>query len=294
MKKTLKILLPVLTIGMLTGCQLSNNNNNQNGGSSNNNSEPSSQSQNVYAFEAITSAGLLHSLNNNQDVLAIKKAQADETLISQIKDYLPSVEAALTNQSLMTSSEVVESDRSEYATKVILTYTDIALVNQTMTMYYNETAIPDDDFDDDWDDQFEEEYVIDGLIIIDNVEYQMFGKKELDQDEYEVSFTYQIDENNYIKVEQEIENNESEFNYTVIQNRRKVYEYSLEVENNSVELEVKDRNLGVEKMEFEFLNRDNRTYIIAEVRQNGVSSEIVFEKVVDEFNNITYNVISNR
>lgn len=294
MKKTLKILLPVLTIGMLTGCQLSNNNNNQNGGSSNNNSEPSSQSQNVYAFEAITSAGLLHSLNNNQDVLAIKKAQADETLISQIKDYLPSVEAALTNQSLMTSSEVVESDRSEYATKVILTYTDIALVNQTMTMYYNETAIPDDDFDDDWDDQFEEEYVIDGLIIIDNVEYQMFGKKELDQDEYEVSFTYQIDENNYIKVEQEIENDESEFNYTVIQNRRKVYEYSLEVENNSVELEVKDRNLGVEKMEFEFLNRDNRTYIIAEVRQNGVSSEIVFEKVVDELNNITYNVISNR
>lgn len=294
MKKTLKILLPVLTIGMLTGCQLSNNNNNQNGGSSNNNSEPSSQSQNVYAFEAITSAGLLHSLNNNQDVLAIKKAQADETLISQIKDYLPSVEAALTNQSLMTSSEVVTSDRSEYATKVILTYTDIALVNQTMTMYYNETAIPDDDFDDDWDDQFEEEYVIDGLIIIDNVEYQMFGKKELDQDEYEVSFTYQIDENNYIKVEQEIENNESEFNYTVIQNRRKVYEYSLEVENNSVELEVKDRNLGVEKMEFEFLNRDNKTYIVAEVRQNGVSSEIVFEKVVDEFNNITYNVISNR
>lgn len=294
MKKTLKILLPVLTIGMLTGCQISTNNSSQNGGTNNNGSNPSAQSEQVYAFEAITSAGLLHSLNNNQDVLAVKKAKADETLVNQIKDYLPSVEAALTNQSLMTSSEVVASDRNEYATKVIITYTDIAFVNQTMTMYYNETAIPDDDFDDDWDDQFEEEYVIDGLIIIDDVEYQMFGKKELDQDEYEVSFTYQIDENNYIKVEQEIENDESEFNYTVIQNRRKVYEYSLEVEDNSVELEVKDRNLGVEKMEFEFLRRDNRTYIIAEVRQNGVSSEIVFEKVVDELNNVTYNVISNR
>lgn len=294
MKKTLKILLPVLTIGMLTGCQISTNNSSQNGGTNNNGSNPSTQSEQVYAFEAITSAGLLHSLNNNQDVLAVKKAKADETLVNQIKDYLPSVEAALTNQSLMTSSEVVASDRNEYATKVIITYTDIAFINQTMTMYYNETAIPDDDFDDDWDDQFEEEYVIDGLIIIDDVEYQMFGKKELDQDEYEVSFTYQIDENNYIKVEQEIENDESEFNYTVIQNRRKVYEYSLEVEDNSVELEVKDRNLGVEKMEFEFLKRDNRTYIIAEVRQNGVSSEIVFEKVVDELNNITYNVISNR
>ena len=294
MKKTLKILLPVLTIGMLTGCQISANNSSQNGGTNNNGSNPSTQSEQVYAFEAITSAGLLHSLNNNQDVLAVKKAKADETLVNQIKDYLPSVEAALTNQSLMTSSEVVASDRNEYATKVIITYTDIAFINQTMTMYYNETAIPDDDFDDDWDDQFEEEYVIGGLIIIDDVEYQMFGKKELDQDEYEVSFTYQIDENNYIEVEQEIENDESEFNYTVIQNRRKVYEYSLEVENNSVELEVKDRNLGVEKMEFEFLNRDNRTYIIAEVRQNGVSSEIVFEKVVDELNNITYNVISNR
>ena len=292
MKKTLKILLPVLTIGMLTGCQISTNNSSQNGGTTNNGSNPSAQSEQVYAFEAITSAGLLHSLNNNQDVLAVKKAKADETLVNQIKDYLPSVEAALTNQSLMTSSEVVTSDRNEYATKVIITYTDIAFINQTMTMYYNETAIPDDDFDDDWDDQFEEEYVIGGLIIIDDVEYQMFGKKELDQDEY--SFTYQIDENNYIKVEQEIENDESEFNYTVIQNRRKVYEYSLEVEDNSVELEVKDRNLGVEKMEFEFLRRDNRTYIIAEVRQNGVSSEIVFEKVVDELNNITYNVISNR
>ena len=176
MKKTLKILLPVLTIGMLTGCQISANNSSKNGGTNNNGSNPSTQSEQVYAFEAITSAGLLHSLNNNQDVLAVKKAKADETLVNQIKDYLPSVEAALTNQSLMTSSEVVASDRNEYATKVIITFTDIAFINQTMTMYYNETAIPDDDFDDDWDDQFEEEYVIDGLIIIDDVEYQMFGK----------------------------------------------------------------------------------------------------------------------
>ncbi len=288
--KQLKILLPVLAIGMLTGCQLNNDNlssNNQGGGITQND-------RNVYAFEAITSVGLLTTLDTNQTVQPIKKAAADETLISQIKDYLPTVEAALYNQSLMTNSEVLPSDREGYQTKVLISYTDIAMTNQSITMYYNETLMQDyDDDDDDWDDQ-EEEYRIDGLIIVNDNEYKMFGEKELDQDEYEISFTYQVDEDSYVKVEQEIENDESEFNYTVINNKRKVYEYSLEIENNEVELEVKDRNLGVEKMEFKFINRNNKTLIIAEIRKTGQKSEIVFEKVVDAQTNTTdYVVISN-
>lgn len=287
--KQLKILLPVLAIGMLTGCQLNNNDNlstnNQGGGITQND-------RNVYAFEAITSVGLLTTLDTNQTVQPIKKAAADETLISQIKDYLPTVEAALYNQSLMTNSEVLPSDRDEYQTKVLISYTDIAMTNQSITMYYNETLMQDYD-DDDWDDQ-EEEYRIDGLIIVNDNEYKMFGEKELDQDEYEISFIYQVDEDSYVKVEQEIENDESEFNYTVINNRRKVYEYSLEIENNEVELEVKDRNLGVEKMEFKFINRNNKTLIIAEIRKASQKSEIVFEKVVDaQTNTIDYVVISN-
>ena len=287
--KQLKILLPVLAIGMLTGCQFNNDNlssNNQGGGITQND-------RNVYAFEAITSVGLLTTLDTNQTVQPIKKAAADETLISQIKDYLPTVEAALYNQSLMTNSEVLPSDREGYQTKVLISYTDIAMTNQSITMYYNETLMQDYDDDDDWDDQ-EEEYRIDGLIIVNDNEYKMFGEKELDQDEYEISFTYQVDEDSYVKVEQEIENDESEFNYTVINNRRKVYEYSLEIENNEVELEVKDRNLGVEKMEFKFINRNNKTLIIAEIRKASQKSEIVFEKVVDaQTNTIDYVVISN-
>ena len=287
--KQLKILLPVLAIGMLTGCQFNNDNlssNNQGGGITQND-------RNVYAFEAITSVGLLTTLDTNQTVQPIKKAAADETLISQIKDYLPTVEAALYNQSLMTNSEVLPSDRDGYQTKVVISYTDIAMTNQSITMYYNETLMQDYDDDDDWDDQ-EEEYRIDGLIIVNDNEYKMFGEKELDQDEYEISFTYQVDEDSYVKVEQEIENDESEFNYTVINNRRKVYEYSLEIENNEVELEVKDRNLGVEKMEFKFINRNNKTLIIAEIRKASQKSEIVFEKVVDaQTNTIDYVVISN-
>lgn len=287
--KQLKILLPVLAIGMLTGCQLNNDNlssNNQGGGITQND-------RNVYAFEAITSVGLLTTLDTNQTVQPIKKAAADETLISQIKDYLPTVEAALYNQSLMTNSKVLPSDREGYQTKVLISYTDIAMTNQSITMYYNETLMQDYDDDDDWDDQ-EEEYRIDGLIIVNDNEYKMFGEKELDQDEYEISFTYQVDEDSYVKVEQEIENDESEFNYTVINNKRKVYEYSLEIENNEVELEVKDRNLGVEKMEFKFINRNNKTLIIAEIRKASQKSEIVFEKVVDAQTNTTdYVVISN-
>lgn len=288
--KQLKILLPVLAIGMLTGCQLNNNDNlstnNQGGGITQND-------RNVYAFEAITSVGLLTTLDTNQTVQPIKKAAADETLISQIKDYLPTVEAALYNQSLMTNSKVLPSDREGYQTKVLISYTDIAMTNQSITMYYNETLMQDYDDDDDWDDQ-EEEYRIDGLIIVNDNEYKMFGEKELDQDEYEISFIYQVDEDSYVKVEQEIENDESEFNYTVINNRKKVYEYSLEIENNEVELEVKDRNLGVEKMEFKFINRNNKTLIIAEIRKASQKSEIVFEKVVDaQTNTIDYVVISN-
>ena len=47
-------------------------------------------------------------------------------------------------------------------------------------------------------------------------------------------------------------------------------------------------------MEFKFINRNNKTLIIAEIIKASQKSEIVFEKVVDAQTNTTdYVVISN-
>ncbi len=168
-----------------------------------------------------------------------------------------------------------------------ITYKDINLKDNSFVMYYNETLeVADDDDDDE-----EVESSIEGIIQIGESTYKMRGSKELDVDEFEVSFVYQIDETTTIKVEQEIENNTTEFQYEVINNGNTIYEYSLEVEKDKVELEVEDEKLGEKEIEFKLINKDNKTLILAEFEDENQEVEVLFEKVSNEDGTASYVVV---
>lgn len=292
MKKSL-LLLPIFTTIMLTGCQLS-----PTGGPSNVNAS------NVYAFEAATSIGLLANAVSTSPMARL--AKADQTIVDEIAKYLPSVEAALTGLDSFTNVVEEASDLPEYVTKLTVSYKDIILTNNTFTMYYNETIIQEDDdhdhdYDEDHDDFFrfnhrdhdDKESIIEGIIIVGEDTFPMIGKKELDEDEFEVSFSYQTGENSFVRVKQEIENDEHEFEYEIISNGQKIYDYSLEVEHNQVELKLKDGALSRKKLEFTLFELDGKTLIMAKVKE-GIDQtyHILFEKIVNaETGEISYSVI---
>lgn len=186
------------------------------------------------------------------------------------------------------------SDLSDYQTKITVSYSDITLANETFTMYFNETIIQDDDWDDD--DEQEEESRIEGIVLVGDATYPIWGEKEIEGNESEVKFVYQLSDTTFVQVEQEKEANEQEFTYTVKEAGVTTYSYSLEVEDDEVELKVKDKAaLSSLTMKFDLHKENVDTYIRAKVNNSGTTSTVLFKKVVDATTGeVSYEVISNQ
>lgn len=278
------LFLPVLGLMFLTSCS-SNLIGGGSGGGQNN-----LKSENIFAYQAATSIGMIAQVDTpSVSPLGLQRAVSDD-LVEKVKTYLPTIEAALTGNQLLTSVEEQASDREGYQYKIVVSYNDINLNLESFVMYYNETLV-EEEYDHD-DHELEQEFTMEGIIIIDGFEYQMHGEKELENDEYETNFYYQLDSNTIISVQQEIENTETEFEYKIIQNGRTVLEYSIEVENNEVELETKDTT-GKYELKFEIEKRNGVQYIKAKIEQNHQEDVIYFEKVVDATTGVvTYQVVT--
>lgn len=349
--KKLTILSIALFGGLLAGCAAT-------GAiiSSNNNSNPNLiQGSKALAYEATSAVSILSGFNNSSLKLNKRALESsntstsevtqteEEKLIETIKGYLPTIEAALAQDSLLNTTVEV-SDRPEYEYVMTVSYVDLAGETHTYTMYYTEVVdgqkpvTPEnpstsetpstqtsyryddddddrddhdddrDDHDDDDDDRFEHDkdhdYIDDevsstitGVVIYEDVEYELKGRKEVEDDEQEFKFSFHLDEGTYIKVDQEIENDEQEFEYEIYQDHKKVYEYSLEVEkeNNKSEIELKEKSLeGKVEVSFDFYNRGDKTYIRAKYKVSGQSTKVIhFEKVINpDTNEVTYQVVN--
>lgn len=307
MKNIAKLILPALSAAALISCgSTATGVANTNNDAVSNATVTNASTHELFAFEAATGLPLIAELGASSSATALMAPQplgavSDDTLLNNIKGYLPSVESALLGGEELITAVSETSDKSEYANKIVVSYTDLALEKASFTMYFNETAlVDDDDDDDDWDDKYENdqevETRIDGIVTFGENTYTIWGEKEIENDESEVKFVYKMSDTTYVQIQQEKETGESEFEYTVYENGSKVYDYSLEVENNQVELKVKDKAaLTSLKMEFTLFVKDNVTYIKAEVKDGTTSYEILFQKVVDATTGeASYSVISNQ
>lgn len=276
---------PLFGLLFLTACS-----SNLIGGDSYGDSHNTLKSENIFAYQAATSIGMIAQIDTpTANPLGLQRA-VSEDLVEKIKTYLPTVEAALTGNQLLTNIEEQTSEREEFQYKIVVSYNDINLNLESFVMYYNETLI-EEEYDHE-DEEFEQEFTMEGIIVVGENEYQMRGEKELENDEYETNFYYQLDENTLISVEQETENTETEFEYKIIQNGRTIYEYSIEVEDNEVELETKDTT-GKYELKFEIEKRNGVQYIKAKIEQNHQEDVIYFEKVVDTTTGaVTYQVVT--
>lgn len=282
MKKIKTLILPALAATFLVGCGSPSGTDFINGDTA---------KESIYAFEAVTSIGLLSEAKASMNPQGLRKAiSLDQAFIDSLNTYLPTIESALKGESLLTNTEVMASDDPNYQVKQVISYTDINMQTSTITMYYNETIIEDndwDDDDDDWDDEQEQESRIEGVVLVDGVSYRMRGEKELEGDEYEVNFRYILDETSYILVEQEIERGETEFAYSLVQNGREVYEYSLEIEGNEVSLEMESGRSEYE-MNFFLTKLDGKNLIGCRLENDHEKETIFFEKIVSPEGQVTY------
>ena len=141
----------------------------------------------------------------------------------------------------------------------------------------------------------EVEYAIDALAVIDGVEYEVFGKKEVeteeDGQEVEIKFIVKLDEGNYVSIEQEIEDNEIEYKYDIYKNGRRESSLKFETEEENGKTHIKlstTNNLGQTET-YKFIKDIDKTIIKYESR--GYSYTLIVTSSVDEEGNIVYDYV---
>lgn len=244
----------------------------------------------IVGYQMVTSSTLL---TNNTTISLVKRAASE---IDQTISFLGSLDLALNNSKESLKIESVVSDKEEYQTKEVVSFTDLQNKEANLIIYYNSinnTSVEDD--------EKEEKNIITGILVKENKEYYFNSVKEIeeekDESDYEIEtkiFTSE-DKKSYVytSISRGIETNEieEEYEYKVIKNNKEVssYSYSKEVEDNEIEIELEYDNKEYEVTEF---SKDNKQYIKIEEKADDSKKVIkVYEKVTLEDGTVTYNLV---
>ena len=201
------------------------------------------------------------------------------------------------------SSEVVESDKAEYENLLV------SKVNgEEFKFYYNETLVKHELEEDEDETEEKSEYIIKGIIINNDLGYQVIGEKtieiEVEEDEnseeMELELLIRLDDENYSIIKYEIENeteeekskNERELVFETYINDELVSEMEIEIENedNKNEINFKLKEAG-NTYSYKFKNKNNKEAVIEYViktSENTTKGKINVTIVVLEDGTIDY------
>lgn len=246
--------------------------------------------ENMYDYSAISGINLLKTTFNSQ----MKMAKTTDTEKQEIIDNLKVLEGMM-NEGIAKGADL-PSDKEGYEKMYELTTINFDGTYNEYDFYFNEIIIEDDDDDDKFDKIFEEKEVeshLEGIVILDGIEYKMTGEKEVEGNELEMKFKVSLDDQNYVIVEQEIENDEEEFNYTKYENGIKVFETSIEFERDifdkEFEFTVKEQTEeGLVSYKYEYDSYELEKYVKVTKKVNNETDVIYIKIVVDEDNNVSY------
>jgi hypothetical protein len=261
--------------------------------------------QEVFGFAAISTSSILENssvqpLSQGSGVTELDTKMNSMTL-EEIQPYLEMFEELLTQNQGLTVVETVSEDPL-YTTKVEFTVSNLLGEPVVYTMFYNQTLKNDDaiidetevDETDNLDDEDESEYIIEGILFIDGAEYQVYGKKEMEDGEEKLTFKSMIDENNYVESKYKTEDGETKFYITVVQNGILVSESKIKIESEDNETKiVLEYNAGLNESKYSFKleNEDgvNLLMIKYEVLSDGTleTGKIKVEVLVDELTGVT-------
>ena len=290
MRKIFTIFTIITLITMVSACSAYTNNQ----------SLSFDTNEDVISFQALTASSLIAnenlSLSNgglSGQLLSNEQNEGDDPIIDpteeptidQIEPYIELIEQLLgSNHGLSVTTET--SDLEAYETKMTFQTSTLNEGSASYTIYYNMTL------KDEEDD--ESEYVLDGIMLLNDVEYTVSGKREVEDDEEKIEFIAKLDEFNYVESEYKVEEDENKFDIQVVSNGILVSHTNIKIEEDDetkIELEFIDGlNSGTYEFKYELEDGENILKIEYETMIDGVESrgQIKVLIMVDEVTGETY------
>ena len=296
MKKTITLILAASALTLALGATACNTGGISLGGTS----DTPASSESVYGVSAATAGMLIQSMEAGSPASRTPESTpqtpettlpetpretpeqqptepaAPETTVSafpELDGYMGLVDSFLNGSGY--SVEVRDSDRAEYDEMMKISYSGLN-GSTKYEMHYNKMLIPDFDDDDRWEEEEEEEYAIEGVLVIDGMEYPVQGVREIERErgeyESETQFRVTLENGRSVWVEQsessEKDEHELEYSYLIRENGRVVERssFSFEEEKGETELEmIAERNGKRESFSFEKETYRGREYIFLRV-----------------------------
>ncbi len=204
----------------------------------------------IYSISAMQSTTLFHQLSLETNSLFDHPRTLNYSNVSTnnylINDYLPVINSYITMlEPIMSGVEnytvVVETSPDETYTHRV-TFQTITLSNETVDfeLHYNETQIDDDEF------------LMEGIMIIGGVTYQLEGEITLDDDEFEMTLIAYLpnQDDTYIELEIVRKHDEQSFEYEYVRRGETIFESSMTIEYDDdeivAEIEYEDQTSEVE------------------------------------------------
>ncbi len=256
---------------------------------------PLSTEEDIYGMGAVTTVKLLGSefsaqalggLSSVKSLSATSEEPASDPAIDQAEQfnkYFNMLDTMLGEGIVSTQvSENTDAAYADYAYKMTITGKDIEGKDVTHLMYYTETLVSEEKEED----EEEREYRLNGVMVVDGVDYTMLGgrteERESGESEDEIyirAYPDAAERGTYVQVEREssAEHGETEEEYVY-----SVYQGGRLIEETSVEFET-EREHGAEEAEFEleFLQGESRGRYTVERVSAGDNARMKVSYVID-------------
>ena len=204
----------------------------------------------VYALSALTGAEYLDQTESGATGAAetTRPGVITDADVSGIKDCLNMFDDVISGGGITQTVEKNEDVEGLYKDYPFVMTVTVGNTGITAKMYYKEVNTVTETEIDDGEEETEVSTTLSGVMVFDNKEFEVSGKKEIETEgnekETSIEFTTKSKANplNYVKIKQsvEVENGaqEVEYEYEIYENGEKAREFKLEVEDENGKTEV--------------------------------------------------------
>lgn len=204
----------------------------------------------VYALSALTGAEYLGQTESGATGAAetTRPGVITDADVSGIKDCLNMFDDVISGGGITQTVEKNEDVEGLYKDYPFVMTVTVGNTGITAKMYYKEVNTITETEIDDGEEETEVSTTLSGVMVFDDKEFEVRGKKEIETEgnekETSIEFTTKSNANplNYVKIKQsvEVENGaqEVEYEYEIYENGEKVREFKLEVEDENGKTEV--------------------------------------------------------
>lgn len=244
------------------------------------------------AFSAYMASGLLSSdvtLKNQNEILLFNGEMTDtmaiETELEDVNVYFNKLKAFM-NQGVENALQIQEkaSEREGYTNMFSFTIEEKTYTVHYSMTYQNQSEKEEDD---------EQEFILSGIMILDEIEYEITGASEIEEDEQKMWFETIDKENsgNKVRIERKTEEDEQKFEIeTTIGGVKEMAEIKFENEEDEQKVELKLKNNGSESCyEFKREIEENNEYCYKfEYQIGNIEGEVKITETADGEGNYTY------